>query len=120
MVVMNNGVKLGGLCFILLACHVSRESSGDDSLDNLPYSPKMIQEPLVLEETFPLTAPSILCETPPEPLDFQGGYDNGFFIATSDDSFRLKLRGLLQTRHYSTFRDIEPVDGDDFESGFAL
>ena len=55
-----------------------------------------------------------------EPMNFEGGYDNGFFIGTADGDYRLKFRGLLQARHYSNFRDIDPAFGDDNESGFVL
>ena len=54
------------------------------------------------------------------PTEFRAGYENGFFLTTKDDAFKLKLRGLLQARHYSTFRDIDSTAGDDIEAGFAL
>jgi hypothetical protein len=51
---------------------------------------------------------------------FKSGYKNGFFIIAPDNAFKLKVNGLLQARHYTTLRDIDPTVGDDLESGFTV
>jgi hypothetical protein len=46
------------------------------------------------------------------------GHDGGFYMASSDNAFRLNIKGALQYRYQMNFRD---GDGgtDDFESGFS-
>jgi len=65
-------------------------------------------------------AETMPCDVEPATPGFSAGYDNGFFIKTDDDSFKLKLRGLLQARHYSNWREIDPAFGDSTESGFVV
>ncbi|MCA9309945.1 MAG: hypothetical protein KDA21_02000, partial [Phycisphaerales bacterium] len=48
----------------------------------------------------------------------RGGYDNGFFLASEDGSFSLKISGFMQFRYELNFRDDNGI-GDDFESGFV-
>jgi hypothetical protein len=50
------------------------------------------------------------------------GHDGVFYLANADGSYRLNIRGLIQTRYYMNFRDddntIGERAGDDFEPGF--
>lgn len=39
------------------------------------------------------------------------GYDKGFFLASSDNNFRLNIGGLVQFRHVSNFRSDEGAKG---------
>ncbi|MBL8763328.1 MAG: hypothetical protein JNM07_03565 [Phycisphaerae bacterium] len=47
------------------------------------------------------------------------GYDKHFFLASSDNNFRLNIGGIVQFRYNLNFRDkADNTAGDDFESGF--
>jgi hypothetical protein len=49
------------------------------------------------------------------------GYDKGFFLASSDGNFRLKVSGQLQVRYVYNFRDTGDEAGtDDHRQGFEI
>ncbi|WP_425400483.1 hypothetical protein [Aeoliella sp.] len=48
------------------------------------------------------------------------GYDRGFYIRTIDGNFKLKINGMIQTRYFANWRELDPGDGDEFEGGFVL
>lgn len=53
------------------------------------------------------------------------GYDKGFFIASDDGTFLLKIGGQIQFRYIYNYRNEStpsgaPTDGDDDEAGFQL
>ncbi|GAA4426391.1 hypothetical protein [Bremerella cremea] len=65
-------------------------------------------------EFYPCVSP----EPPVCPFSKCVGYDNGFYLRTCDKNYSLKIRGLLQFRQYSDWRNV--TTGDDFESGFVI
>ncbi|PQO36656.1 hypothetical protein [Blastopirellula marina] len=62
--------------------------------------------------------PCVETEPPPCPFSKCVGYDNGFYARTCDMNYMLKIRGLIQFRHYADWRNA--TSGDDFESGFVV
>ncbi|WP_413433217.1 hypothetical protein [Crateriforma spongiae] len=65
-------------------------------------------------------ADDLACDADPGWLDLDAGYDHGFYLGTADGNFKLRLLGLLQTRYYSNWRDIDASVGDRLEAGFVL
>lgn len=51
------------------------------------------------------------------PPPFTAGYKDGFFVATGDDAFRLRVRGLLQPRFTIAAGDLDVAT---WELGFAI
>lgn len=52
--------------------------------------------------------------------DETAGYAGGFFLASADHNFRLRVGGQLQFRYVANFRDEAPGTRDDFVSSFYL
>lgn len=46
------------------------------------------------------------------------GYDNGFFLASADNNFRLKIGGRVQFRYVYNYQSSGGLDGDRHRSGF--
>ncbi len=54
----------------------------------------------------------------PQQSGATAGWDDGFFIGSADDTFRLNIAGLTQVRHITDWRD--NASNDDHQAGFQV
>jgi hypothetical protein len=98
---------------LVLATSAAQEDAGP--VADPPPPPPVVEAPPpppVVEA--PPPPPAVVA---PAPLPFSAGYKDGFFVATTDDRFLLRVRGLVQPRFTIAAGDLDVAT---WELGFAI